>query len=105
MWITDGIVSSLHEITLDAAGSIDATRKFMQSGKAKMGVLSNFYYTQQSANACLVSGEHRFVNLIAIHLPKPICEPVANDDPILQEIVYVEEDKVNDEEETIDDTE
>jgi hypothetical protein len=106
MWITDDIVSSLHEATLEATGSIDASRKFLQSGKAKMGILTNFYYTEQSANAALISGQHKFVNLVAVHPPESLCEPVAEDDPMVQDnIVYVEEDIVSNEEleETLDD--
>jgi len=106
MWITDDIVSSLHEATLEATGSIDASRKFLHDfpDKAKMGILSNFYYTQQSACACLVAGEHRFVNLITVHQFEPICEPVADDDPMVQDnIVYIDENAVINEEETLDD--
>jgi hypothetical protein len=51
-----------------------------------------------------VAGEHRFVNLITVHQFEPICEPVADDDPMVQDnIVYIDENAVINEEETLDD--
>jgi hypothetical protein len=72
LWLNaDDTVGSQYEDTISALSSTDAVRKFFKysAEKLRMGKLSTFYYTEQSANAAIILKQHQFVNLITVHVP------------------------------------
>ena len=71
MWLSeDDIVNSIFEESTMAMGSVEAANKFAKyyPDRLKMGKFTTFYYTEESANAALVKKQHRFVNLIKVHV-------------------------------------
>jgi hypothetical protein len=73
LWLNpDDTIGKRFEDIVSASSSTDAIRKFEKyyPEKLVLGKLSTFYYTELSANAALILKQHRFVNLITIHVPE-----------------------------------